>query len=474
MLLLSLSRTTDRLFLPTPNDTLVFLRIALGLLGGGDILGNGIYYHWYCDDFAGFTFRYFGFEWVQPLPEPFFSLFFIVGFLLGLAVAVGWRFRVTAPLFALAFTYLFLLEKAHYLNHAYLFCWLAWLMALSPAWRKFSLDSWRRPADWSATAPAWSVWVFPLLMAIVYFFGGIAKMNYDWLIEAMPMQLWLQARGDMPILGPLWRQEITAYVMSWGGMLLDFSVPFLLLHRRLRWVALAFIGLFHATNHLIFNIGIFPYLSMVMTSLFFEPDWPLRFVRWLKDSRKVPIWARTLVQKWWNSWDARLGTKPQNQAVPANYWQFKPQLMRPILLCLLVLIGIHLVLPLRHWCFDSDVAWSEEGHRYSWRMMLRSKQGSGNYRIVDLNTGEEEIVRLNDSLNAAQYRKMLTHPDMILQYAHYLRDLRQAAGKEVAVYGRFRNRLNGRSYHPYIDPEVDLATTEWYWLGTKEWVLTEE
>ena len=115
------------LFRPVAIDTLVFLRISLGLLGGIDILVNGIYYHWYKGDFGGFNFRYYGLEWVNPLPEPFFSLFFIVGFLLGIAVAIGWRFKITAPFFALSFTYLFLLEKAHYLNHAYLFIWLAWL-----------------------------------------------------------------------------------------------------------------------------------------------------------------------------------------------------------------------------------------------------------------------------------------------------------------------------------------------------------
>ncbi|MEL7161258.1 MAG: HTTM domain-containing protein, partial [Bacteroidota bacterium] len=240
-----MSRLNSLLTRPTPIHTLVFLRIALGLLGGGDILGNGIYYHWYRDEFSGFTFRYFGFEWVHPLPEPFFSLFFVVGFLLGVAVALGWRFRITAPLFALAFTYLFLLEKAHYLNHAYLFTWLAWILVFTPAWREFSLDVRRRPVEWSPVAPAWSVYVFPALMGVVYFFGGIAKINYDWLIEAMPLHMWLERRGNMPLLGPMWRQEITAYVMAWGGMLLDLSAPFLLLHRRLRWVALGFLLLFH-------------------------------------------------------------------------------------------------------------------------------------------------------------------------------------------------------------------------------------
>ncbi|WP_238750240.1 HTTM domain-containing protein [Neolewinella maritima] len=442
-----------------PIYTLVWLRIALGILGAGDILGNGIYYHWYLDSFSGFTFRYFGFEWVHPLPEPFLSLFFIVGFGLGIAVALGWRFRITAPLFALAFTYLFLLEKAHYLNHAYLFAWLAWLLAFSPAWREWSLDVRRDPSQWTPAVPKWDVYVFPLLMGLVYFFGGINKINHDWLIEAMPLHMWLERRESMPILGPLFALKETAYVMAWGGMLLDLLCPFMLIHRRLRWVALGFLILFHATNHLIFNIGIFPYLSMVLTSMFFAPDWPLRLVKWLAARSKR-------IRRWRDGWVACVAHQ-----LPAGVSSLFGSQYRGIALASLVLL--HVFLPLRNYLFASDVNWSEEGHRYSWRMMLRSKQGKGDYRLVDRETGAVTLIEPADSLDRRQYYKMCTHPDMILQYAHHLRDQRASVGQDVAVYGDFTVRLNGRRYQQFIDPSVDLARTEWSWMTTKPWVLPE-
>ena len=434
-----------------PIYTLVWLRIALGLLGAGDILGNGIYYHWYLDSFSGFTFRYFGFEWVHPLPEPLLSLYFVVGFLLGIAVALGWRFRFTAPLFALAFTYLFLLEKAHYLNHAYLFTWLVWLLVFTPAWREWSLDVRRNPAAWSPVAPVWSVYVFPLLMGLVYFFGGINKINYDWLIEASPLHMWLAARAEMPVLGPLFAQKTTAYVMAWGGMLLDLLSPFLLLHRRLRWLALALLVFFHATNHLIFNIGIFPYLSLVLTSMFFEPDWPRRFVDWLAVRSRI-------VRGWVLAWREM----PRRAVSPDTLWHPRPA-------AILLLIGLHVFLPLRNYLFGSDVNWTEEGHRYSWRMMLRSKQGSGYYRLV-YPDGRQEVVNPRDSLDDRQFRKMVTHPDMILQYAHHLRDLRP---EPVAIYGMFKVRLNGRRRQTFIDPQANLAGIEWDWFSRKPWVRDE-
>lgn len=466
-----LSLSLDVLTRPVPIYTLVWLRIALGLLGGGDILGNGIYLHWYRGDFDGFTFPYYGFEWVQPLPEPFFSLYFIGGFLLGLAVAAGWRFRITAPLFAVFFSYLFLLEKAHYLNHAYLFCWLAWLLPLTPAWREWSLDVRRNPSAWSPVAPAWAVYLFPALMGLVYFFGGIAKIDEDWLLHAMPLKLWLAAHKNMPLIGPVWTKEVTAYGMAWGGMLLDLSAAFLLLHKKLRWVALGLLVFFHATNNLIFNIGIFPYLSLVLTSMFFAPDWPKRFVNWLAGEGTSPNrtigWARAQVQSWRERWRRRLASvREQPATVPKGSFT-------TLLLAGSLLLAIHCYLPFRHWLFPGDVAWTEEGHRYAWRMMLRSKQGIGTYLLVDRATGAEEVVRPKKLLTPRQYRKMATHPDMILQYAHHLRDERAAAGHDVAVYGRFRVRLNGRTRQQFIDPTVDLARTEWQWWGRKPWVLDE-
>ncbi|NJC25418.1 HTTM domain-containing protein [Neolewinella antarctica] len=459
---------------PTPIHTLVWLRIAMGLLGAGDILGNGIYYHWHLDAFRGFTFRYYGFEWVQPLPEPLLSLFFVVGFLLGIAVALGWRFRWTAPLFALFFSYLFFLEKAHYLNHAYLFMVLTWLLCLTPAWREFSLDVRRNPADWSPVAPAWSVYLFPALMGVVYFFGGVNKINHDWLIEAMPMHMWLSNRSEMPVLGPLFAQKITAYVMSWGGMLLDLTAGFMLIHKRLRWLALALLFFFHATNHLIFNIGIFPYLSMVLTSLFFAPDWPKRAVDWVADNSRW-AWARTQVRGWRSEWRRILASRPAaNQSTGARkFWQTEPTYRLPLAVVLVLLFVVQLALPLRNHFFSNDVNWTEEGHRYSWRMMLRSKQGYGKYRVTDLRSGEEFRINPADSLNHKQYRKMATHPDMILQYAHHLRDQYAERGRNVAIYPDFVVRLNGRDRQQFLDPTVDLARIEWTW-GEKNWILPEE
>ncbi len=453
------------LWQPVDIAGLVYFRIVFGILGFADLIGGFGYYHLWVDAFNpdNFQFRYYGFEWLPSLPEPFMSLYFIIGMMLALAVAVGWRYRWTAPLFALFFTYYFLLEKAHYLNHGYLFCWLCWVMALLPAWRDFSVDVWQRPQERSPVVPRWSFVILPFLMGVVYFFGGIAKLNPDWLFHAMPLKLWMKAKTNLFLIGPIVAQEWVAWLMAWGGALLDLTVVFFLLNKKTRKGAFIFVVLFHLSNHLIFNIGIFPYLSVAITALYFGPSWPRQFVGFLEQR-----WSR--VEEWVVRWKSRMESTP---VTTFNFWQARSS-SRPILRMGFVwLIMIHSFLPLRHWLFPGDVAWTEEGHRYAWRMMLRSKRGRGHFIVKNLQTGEEQRIRPQSELLPKQARKLWTHPDMILQYAHHLRDREQAEGKEVAIFAHIKVKLNDGKYHPYVDKERDLAQVEWSYWRPSDWLLME-
>lgn len=445
---------------------LVFFRIAFGILGFVDLAGGFGYYHLWVGAFDPdrFQFRYYGFEWLPSFPEPFMSLYFLVGMALALAVAVGWRYRWTAPLFALFFSYYFLLEKAHYLNHGYLFCWISWVMAVLPAWRAFSVDVWQKPQERTPLIPRWSFIILPFLMGVVYFFGGIAKLNADWMLNAMPLKLWMKAKHDLFLIGPLLQQEWVPWIMSWGGALLDLSIVFLMLGKRTRKWGFIFAVLFHLSNHLIFNIGIFPYLSIILTSLYFGASWPGRMLNIIIDK-----WAKA--QQWALKWQ----TKVESQASsPTRLWQQAKAWQRPISIVFVVVILIHVFLPLRHWLYPGDVAWTEEGHRYAWRMMLRSKRGRGHFILKDLQTGEERRLRPQSELLPKQARKMWTHPDMILQYAHHLRDQELAEGKQVAIYAHVKVKLNDGKYHPYVDSERDLAQEEWSMIYPSDWILPEE
>ena len=451
------------LYKPIDIAPLVFFRIMFGILGFADLMGTFLYYHLQKDAYNPdkFQFRYYGFEWVPSLPEPFMSIFLISLLFLSLFIAVGLWYRTATILFFLGFTYTFVLEKAHYLNHGYLFCWICFVMIFLPANKAFSVDVLLKPGLRQKQIPYWPIFLLVFMMGVVYFFGGIAKINPDWLV-AMPLKIWLKHKTDSFLIGPYLDQEWVAYFMSYGGLALDLLVTFFLLNRKTRIWAFLFVVFFHFMNLLIFKIGIFPALSISLTLLFFAPEFPRNVLSWL--GNYLPFIGS--IERWWEN----LLEKRERSAIGTqDYWQ-NALSYRPIINAALILLcTIHLLLPLRHHLFPGDVAWTEEGHRYAWRMMLRSKTGYGQYVIVRAD-GSKERVKPADILGDKQNRKLYTHPDMILQFAHYLRDQYKAKGEEVEVYAEVKTKLNHRKYQYYIQPDVDLAKVEWSMFKTSDWI----
>jgi hypothetical protein len=108
-------------------------------------------------------------------------------------------------------------------------------------------------------------------------------------------------------------------------------------------------------------------------------------------------------------------------------------------------------------------------------MMLRWKSGHGHFKVVDPVTGERQSVQPSEYLSHKQTRKLYTHPDMILQFAHFLRDTWCDKGVEEAqVYAKIRVQLNGRPYQTYVDPETDLAVQEWSAWKETPWIIPLE
>lgn len=450
----------ERLFQRIDIASLVFFRIVFGILAFAEILALWLYYHLTLRSFQpdGFRFKYFGFEWVEPLPEPYLSAFFALMLLACLGIILGKWYRISALLFAFGFTYTYLFEKAYYLNHGYLFAWLSFLMVFLPANREWSLDVARNPALRRKTIPFWSLAVLPFLMGVVYFYGGLAKLNPDWL-NGIPLKTWLTMKSDLPVVGPLLALEGTAWFMSYGGLILDLSIAFLLLFRHTRLWALGAALFFHLSNTVIFNIGVFPWLSLALTLLFFPPDLPRRWVAFLRRWKPLDRWAAR--------WDQRMQDAPD-----ADSWHDQAAWKPLVKSGLVLLMAFHLLYPLRHHLFEGPVAWTEEGHRFSWRMMLRWKTGHGHFSVVDPATGKKETVLPSIYLSKKQERKLFTHPDMILQFAHFLRDQWCDKGVDnVQVYANIKAQLNGRPYQQFIDPEVDLAAVGWSAWKESDWVI---
>jgi len=142
---------------------------------------------------------------------------------------------------------------------------------------------------------------------------------------------------------------------------------------------------------------------------------------------------------------------------------------------ILTVLGIYflfqLVLPLRHHFFKDDVLWTEEGHRLSWRMMLRSRSGSITFRVVNTEAKDTILINLNDYLTKKQQRRVACYPDFIWQFAQYLKKEYAQKGDNVQVFAKNKVRVNQAPRRELIDPNVDLANVPWKHFAHNDWIL---
>jgi len=348
---------------------------------------------------------------------------------LALCIMFGLLYRIAAWLFFFGFTYWFLLDETRYLNHLYMVALIAFLMALIPAHRARSLDAKMQKGLRCDTVPAWCLWILRLQIGLVYFWAGIAKLNSDWL-AGEPIRTWLAHRDDYVLIGPWLDTDTAGWLFTYGGMGFDLMVVPLLLWRRTRAWAFAGCVFFHASNKILFDIGIFPFMALAGTTLLFSPSWPRRVY-------------------------ALFGPRVESETVdvaPPRGWR------RAALLAVLgVFVALQLFLPLRHHLYPGNVNWTEEGHRFAWHMKLRDKKATASFFATDPATGKTWRVEHRKWLSSAQSSRVGRWPDMSLQFAHFLADELSEDGRRLEIRVSSRATLNGREKQFLIDRDVDLS-----------------
>lgn len=394
-----------------------------------------------------FFFSYYGFEWVKPLGNYTYILFIVCG-ISALFFALGWFYRTASLLLFLSFTYIELMDKTNYLNHYYFVTLVLFLMMWLPANVNFSIDAMRKPQIAKRFVPLWTVGSIRLMMGIVYVYAGLAKLNSDWLVEAMPLRLWLPANNDMPLIGSLFNHLWVAYFFSWFGALYDLTIPFFLLNRKTRPYAYATVVVFHLMTAALFPIGVFPYVMMVSALVFF-------------DSRQVDNMLQKL--------KTIFTSLPIN--IADNTHIFAPRKGRLVVAMFCLFFAIQLLMPWRYLLNKGELFWTEEGYRFSWRVMLMEKMGYAQFVITDAVTGEKRVVNNNEFLTRNQERMMATQPDFILQYAQHLhRHYSQQGMTDPEVKATIYVAMNGRRSRLYADTSVNLAKATNTWK-TKNWIL---
>lgn len=434
----------DRLTRRVDPASLVAFRVALGTLlfvATVRFVAKGWVHEHYVE--PRYYFPYWGLEWLRPLSAQGMVAVHWLMAAAALGVACGLAYRASSLTLCALFTYTHLCDKTNYLNHYYLVSLLTGLAVVLPLHHHASVDEWlarRRGRPARGWPEAWVLWLVRAQVGVVYFYGGVAKLGSDWLVHAMPLRIWLARSTDLPLIGPLLRYEETAYLMSWAGAAFDLSIPFLLSWRRARGPAFAAVLGFHVVVGQLFQLGMFPWFMPAFATIFFDPSWP----------RRLMIRGRAA---------------PPAAPVPRT-----PRQARVALGLAAAYVAVQVLLPLRHWLYPGNTLWTEEGFRFAWKVMLIEKNGVVTAEARDRATSQRFVVSPRDYLTPLQERMMSTQPDMILQFAHMVRDDFAARGRDVAVFVDARVSLNGRPSRPLVDPKVDLAR-ERDGLGMKRWIL---
>jgi hypothetical protein len=393
-----------------------------------------MYLGWIEDHYADpiVHFHYWGMSWIPHFSTNTLYIIHVLMALAGIGTAIGQGkiYRLSAIVLFFTFTYTELIDLTYYLNHYYYVSIVSFLLCLVPS----PPPSWKK----GYRLPAWVLLIFKLQLAIVYIYAGLAKINYDWLILALPLKMWLPAQDKIPVLGPLFNWTYAPYIFSWFGMLYDCTIVFFLMWKRTRWFAFIAVIVFHTLVGILFQIGVFPLVMITGVLIFF--DFGDRLI-------------------------GRNSDVPQSIfEVPSFYTSVRAKF-------LLVFFVFQLVFPWRYLLYDGNIFWTEEGYRFSWRVMLMEKAGTATFYVTDTKTGKRGIVDNREFLNPHQEKQMAMQPDMILQFAHFLGEHYESKGVyKPAVYAEVYVTLNARPSKLLIDPQVDLMKERDGFLP-KKWIL---
>ena len=229
-------------------------------------------------------------------------------------------------------------------------------------------------------------------LLVVYTFGGIAKLNRDYLFDAEPVRSMLaQARLPSALQSALssqwlasfehWRNsDLAAFEIAYSGLVFDLTVGWLLLVRRTRTLGFALAVVFHGLNHFVLfdDIGVFPLMALGLTTVFFEPDWPRRLANWLTRPRlAAPDWRWLIVGAVViPGIGALLGWRQRASGRCSPLSKRPSRFLAPAVAAWCV---AQVLLPLRHFAISGDVRWTHEGGLFSWNMKAAQMQAAPLY-----------------------------------------------------------------------------------------------
>lgn len=365
---LILSRIQLFFFKPIDNSQVVLYRMLFGFLMAVESFG-AIGTGWVKKTLVDpqFTFSFFGFEWLQPLPGNGMYYYFILMGLVSLMVMLGYRYKLNILALALLWSGAYFMQKTSYNNHYYLVMLLTWGMLFMNPHHYASLDVKRTNIE-KHLCQNWNRIFFVFLLLLVFTYGSIAKFYPGWWSGDF-IKNSFSNKTDYWLIGSLLGKKWFQLFITYSGVIFDALIIPLLIWERTRIFAFVGLVIFNLFNSVVFQIGVFPYTVIALTVFFFKPE----------TIRKLFF--------------------PKKQYTHIIDFDFQSILNNSFTFYILIaFFTIQVALPLRHHFITGDVNWREEGHRMSWRMMLRTKRGTINLEIVNPKNQEKIYVKKEDYL----------------------------------------------------------------------------
>lgn len=391
-------------------------------------------------------FRYFGFEWV-PIPQSESIVLFEIVTLCVLAVGVitGIAFRYSLAGFVLIYAHLFLIEAVWFNNHYYLIILISILLCFTKADLYFNVLSWikkraEKPVIEPVKIPVWNYSILRAQVIVVYFCGGLLKLNPDWL-RGEPFRTFLQVYGitRWPFTSVA-KSEWFVYFVSWSGIAIDLICPFLLLFRKTRWISIGVLIMFHLCNSRLFAIGWFPVVGIILLIPFLDP----RLNVW-KKSKFVSSPSESISGFKWSACGIFLG----------------------------IFFLLQLILPIRFLVSGGEPSWTEVGQKFSWRMMHRHKEAELHF-LYQPREAAAWLYRNPSKMPKNffdQNNSMKTHPWQILQYVRWLdRVLTENGFPDTQIKVISVVSLNRIPFQVMIDPTADLTEVSYSDLRCPDWI----
>lgn len=393
-------------------------------------------------------------EWLTQPSRANMEIIICFAFFAALCVMCGFAYRLAAITFFVLFSYMFVLEAAYYLNHFYLLIIISFAMIFVSANARMSVDSVLFPSRFfRSRVPAWNYFIFKSAVFVVYVWAVLVKLNVDWL-RGEPLRHWILSSmaNKFPTVKYFMTRWYTPYIMSYGGIVVDILQPILLVQSG--WshtMGLIITVVFHASNKIFMNIGLFPFMCIILSSLFSSAGWPRRFT--LNDNVNLD-----------DQYEQALMVRRKDGFFSAAVWNGKIGFRRWCVVFLICAWLLFLVLSPARFVLRTtrdQQAWNEVNHEFSWRMKLRSKSCDG-FFYSDFGNGTLLINPfMNNFITFRQYSKTISDPWYIRYFANALADLLQREHPShirPRIYTDVTCSMNYRYPMPFVLPDVDLTS----------------